>query len=901
MQPKNWIFTVPLRLRSLFQRRQADQELDDELRDHVELKTEEYLSKGMASQEARRMALLDMGGIEKRKEECRDTRHVNWLQDLLQDLRYGLRVLRKSPGFTAIVVLTLALGVGANTAIFSMVDSLLLRPLPAKNPDQLTVLAFQQGQGPLLTQFSAADLRDIRAQTSGAFSDMLGHMLAFDGVSLNGKADRAVSEYVTGNFFSLLGMKPYAGRVFVPFEGQTPGEDPITVLSYRYWKTRFGGDTDIVGKRILVNAHPCTVVGIAPPEFRGLYPAPVTQLYFPFGMLGTFEAGWPKDVMSNRVLQNLYVLGRLRPSASLATAQAELNVVARRLSSEYPETNKGMTLSVYPERYARPDPSTAGTLIKAAVLFLVLVGLVLLLACANIANLLLVRATSRAREMAVRAALGAARNRLVRQLLTESILLAIFGGVAGLFLGMSASRAIGSIDVHAPTSIQLLYGFDWRIFVYTFAAALFTGVLVGLVPALRASRTSISAALHESGRAIAGGKNRVRTALVVLQVAGSLMLLVIAGLFARSLGAVEHTNLGFDPHNVVDLTMDPSEIGYDETQGLAFYKSLLDRVRALPGVQSASVSSSVAMNNYVNTDYLKISDYQNPPGQGLPLVSYSVVSPEYFETMRIQILRGRSFTEADANGAPYTAVVSQAFAARYWPNQDPIGKRFAKVSGITNPVYEVVGVAKDCHFNDLTTPIDPYFYLPLTQDYALSSLQILQIRSAAPPDVVIRETQDVARSLAPNLPLFDIRTMTESLDTLQGFLLFRLASGLAAGLGLLGLILAIVGVYGVISYSVSQRTHEIGIRMALGARRAEVFKMILRQGFVIVAAGLVLGCLSAFAAAHLIANLLVGVSAADPATYSAVTLILALVALAACYIPARRAMFVDPMVALRYE
>jgi predicted permease len=379
------------------------------------------------------------------------------------------------------------------------------------------------------------------------------------------------------------------------------------------------------------------------------------------------------------------------------------------------------------------------------------------------------------------------------------------------------------------------------------------------------------------------------------------MLLVIAGLFARSLGAVQHTNLGFDPHNVVDLTMDPSEIGYDQAQGLPFYRSLLDRVRALPGVQSASVSSSVAMSNYPNTDYLKISDYQNPPGQGLPLVSYSVVSSKYFETLRILILHGRSFTEEDATGAPYVAVVSQAFAARYWPNQDPIGKRFAKVSGITNPVYEVVGVAKDCHFSDLTARIDPYFYLPLAQDYALSSLQILEIRSSTPPDVMIRETQDVARSLAHNFPLFDIHTMTESLDTLQGFLLFRLAAGFAAALGALGLISAMVGVDGVISYSVSQRRREIGIRMALGARRAEVLKMILRQCVVIVAVGLVLGCLSAFAAARLIANLLVGVGAADAATYSAVTAILALVALAACYIPARRAMCVDPMTALQYE
>jgi predicted permease len=892
---------ILLRLRSLFRREVADSELDSELRFHLERQIAANISAGATPAEARRAALREFGGVEELKEECRDMRHTNYIHDFIQDVRYALRTLRRSPGFTAIVVLTLALGIGANTAIFSLVDSLLLRPLPVKDPGQLTVLAFRQGQGPLLTQFSAADLRDIHSQAEGAFSDMLGHMLAFDGISLNGKADRAFSEYVTGNFFSMLGMKPYAGRLLLPSEGETPGADPVAVLSYAYWKMRFGGDPSIVGKRILVNAHPCTVVGIAPPAFRGLYPAPAAQLYFPFGMLRTFEAGWPKDLMSNRILQNLYVLGRLRPGISIATANAALKVVARRLSDEYPETNKGMELSAYHERYARPDPSTSGTLIRIATLFLALVALVLLLACANIANLLLVRATGRAREMAVRAALGAKRSRLIRQLLTESILLALLGGIAGVFLGMAGSRAIGSVDLHAPVPVQLISGFDWRIFVYTFAAALLTGIFVGLIPALRASHTSISGALHESGRTIAGGKNRVRTGLVVLQVAGSLMLLVIAGLFTRSLRAVQHTNLGFDPHNVVDFTMDPSEIGYGETQGLAFYKSLLERVRALPGVQSASLSASIPMSNYGQNDYLKISGYQNPPGQGLPLVSYSVVSPAFFETMRIPILRGRAFTDADVTSSPYVAIVNESFAARFWPNQDPIGKRFAKVSGIANPVYEVVGVAKDSHFSDLTGPIDAYFYLPLAQDYALSSMQILQIRSDAQPTVIVLETQDIVRTVAPSLPLFDIHTLTESLDTLQGFLLFRLGAGLAAGLGVLGLILAVVGVYGVISYSVSQRTHEIGIRLALGAQRLEILKMILGQGFAIVLLGLLLGCAAAFTAARLISNLLVGVSAADPATYATVTVILALVALAACYIPARRAMRVDPMVALRYE
>ncbi len=896
-----WLTKLSLRLRSLFHRHAADGELDSELRFHVERQIAANISAGMPPAEARRAALSEFGGVEKLKEECRDTRQTNYVHDLAQDLRYGLRMLRKSPSFTAIAVLTLALGIGANTAIFSIVDSLLLRPLPVKDPGQLAVLAFRQGHGPLLTQFSMPDLRDIRAQTASKFSDMIGHMIAFDGISVNGKADRAFTEYVTGNFFSMLALKPYAGRFILPSEGETPGADPIAVLSYSYWRMHFGGDISIVGERISVNGRPCTVIGIAPPEFHGLYPAPAAEAYLPFGMLRYYESGWPSDIMVNRLLQNLYILARLRPGVSLAQASAALDVVAQHLSAQYPESEKGLVLSAYPERFARPDPGTASTLVTIAALFLALVGLVLLLACANIANLLLVRATTREREMAVRAALGAARDRLIRQLLTESILLALIGGLAGLFFGMWGSRAIGSIDLHAPVPVQLIAGFDWRIFAYSFGAALLTGILVGLVPALRVSHLEISGALHESGRGIAAGKNRLRTGLVVLQVAGSLMLLVIAGLFTRSLAAVQHTNLGFDPQNVVDLTMDPSEIGYNEPQGLAFYKSLLERVRALPGVQSVALTSSTPMSNYGNNDYLKISDYQSPPGQGLPLVSYSTISPDYFGTVHLPILQGRAFTDADVTGSPYVAVVNRTFAKRFWPNQNPIGKRFQKVSGATNPVYEVVGVAENSHFNDLTSPIEPYFYLPVRQDYALSSLQILQVRSTAPPDAIIPETQDVVRSLAPNLPLFDIGTLTEHLDTLNGFLLFRLGAGLAAALGLLGLILAIVGVYGVISYSVSQRTHEIGIRMALGAQRAEILKMILGQGLVIVVAGLVLGCTSAFAGARLIGNLLVGVNPADPATYAIVTLILGLIALLACYVPARRAMRVDPMVALRYE
>lgn len=890
-----------MRIFALFNKKRRDQEFSAELESHVQLHIQENLCAGMTPDQARRDALMKLGGVEQTKENYRDRRGLPFLETLLQDLRYGFRALRKSPGFYATAVVTLALGIGVNTAIFSIVDSVFLRPLPVKDPGQLTVLAFRQGSGPLLTLFSIADFRDIRSQTTGAFSDMLGYQIGFDGLSLEGKADRALTNYVTGNFFEMLGVKPYLGRLILPSEGQTRGADPVLVLSYSYWKTRFAGNTAIVGKRVLVNGNPATVIGVSPPGFYGLSAFSSVQAYLPVAMLDTYESGWPHDFMVNRILQNLYVLARLKPRLSIPAATAELSVVARRLAAQYPDTDKDMTLSAYPERLARPDPDTGRMMIKASGLFLVLVVLVLFLACANVANILLVRATTRERELAVRAALGAGRGRLLRQLLTESVLLAFLGGIAGMLLGVGGSKAIQSIQLHAGAPVHLDFTFDWRVFAYAFAVALFAGVLVGLFPALRASQTSLNTVLRESGRSVAPGKNRLRTGLAVLQVAGSLTLLVIAGLFTKSLANLQHADLGFDPHNVVDFTMDPSEIGYSETQGLAFYKSLLERLRALPGVKSVSLAAWVPMTMVSYNDYLKVSGYETPPGEGPPLVYYNVVSAGYLDSMRIPILRGRGFTEADASGAPFVAIVSEAFAKHFWPGEDPLGKHFAKVSGITNPTYEVIGIAKDSRFVALTGPIDSYFYLPLAQNYDLAPAETLHVRSAEAPEATIRDVQADIRALAPGLPVFNVETMMESLDTLTGFLLFQIGAGFAAVLGLLGLFLALVGVYSVISYSVSQRTHEIGIRVALGGQTGETLKLILRQGFFIVVAGIALGCACAFAGAHLISSLLAGVSPSDPAIYVVVTIALALVALLACYIPARRATRIDPIVALRYE
>ncbi|MGC1170613.1 MAG: FtsX-like permease family protein, partial [Candidatus Acidiferrales bacterium] len=543
------------------------------------------------------------------------------------------------------------------------------------------------------------------------------------------------------------------------------------------------------------------------------------------------------------------------------------------------------------------DPNN--TVLTVGGLFLGLAGMVLLLACVNVANILLVRATVREREMAIRAALGAARIRLIRQLLTESIVLALLGGVAGMLLGFWGSSALGSINIQTDLPINFDFGFDWRVFAYATAAALVTGIVVGIVPAVRASRGNLSAILHEGGRGVVGGKNRLRTTLVVAQVAGSLMLLVIAGLFTRSLSKAQRTDLGFDPNHVVNLVMDPNEIGYNQAQTRDFYKSLLARVGTLPGVVSASAANSTPMGYYNNGDSLLIDGYQPPPGQPAPSSLYDTISGDYFRTMGISMLHGRTFTDADGENAQYVAIVSNEMAKKFWPNTDPIGHHFRMATDDKHSI-EVVGVAGDARFQGVTGPINPMFYVPFVQHQLGNSLQILQLRTAGAAETMIPEVERVIESLAPQLPLFDVQTMNRALDTLNGMLFYKIGAVLAAVLGFLGLVLAIVGVYGVVSYAATQKTHEIGVRMALGAQPLDILGMIFREGFLIVAVGLVVGIAGALAASRIVGSFLT-VSAHDPVTYALVTGVLACVALAACFIPARRAMRVDPMVALRYE
>ncbi|MGC2017655.1 MAG: ABC transporter permease [Candidatus Acidiferrales bacterium] len=819
------------------------------------------------------------------------------METLLQDIRYGVRTLAKNPGFMIVAIITLALGIGVNTAIFSMVDAFLLRPLPVNNPSQITVLAFQQQHQRQQTQFSTADYRDIQKQTSGVFSDVFGYVFGMDGLGVDGKADRIMTNYVSGNYFAAVGIKPALGRFILPSEGDVLNADPVMVLSYAYWQTHFGADPQIVGRKVSVDGHPVTIVGVAPKGFEGVYPILKVQGYLPLGMIAI--EGQPSDFMTNHQLRGMPVLARLRPGITLAQAQAALAVVSQRLSQDHPDSDKDMTVLAYPELRARPNPDPNNTVLTVGGLFLGLAGMVLLLACVNVANILLVRATVREREMAIRAALGAARIRLIRQLLTESIVLALLGGVAGMLLGFWGSSALGSINIQTDLPINFDFGFDWRVFAYATAAALVTGIVVGIVPAVRASRGNLSAILHEGGRGVVGGKNRLRTTLVVAQVAGSLMLLVIAGLFTRSLSKAQRTDLGFDPNHVVNLVMDPNEIGYNQAQTRDFYKSLLARVGTLPGVVSASAANSTPMGYYNNGDSLLIDGYQAPPGEPAPSSLYATISGDYFRTMGISLLRGRTFTDADGENAQYVAIVSNEMAKKFWPNTDPIGHHFRMATDDKHSI-EVVGVAGDARFQGVTGPINPMFYVPFVQHQLGNSLQILQLRTAGAAETMIPEVERVIESVAPQLPLFDVQTMNRALDTLNGMLFYKIGAVLAAVLGFLGLVLAIVGVYGVVSYAATQKTHEIGVRMALGAQPLDILGMIFREGFLIVAVGLVVGIAGALAASRIVGSFLT-VSAHDPVTYALVTGVLACVALAACFIPARRAMRVDPMVALRYE
>jgi predicted permease len=822
------------------------------------------------------------------------------MRNLLQDIRFTFRQMRKAPSFAVTAVLTLALGIGANTAIFSLVNTILLKPLPVDNPSQVTALAISQSKGPTLNFFSWPEVNAIRAQSQRSFSEVIAHNLGMDGLAVAGQQpQRVLTSYVSGNFFAALGLKPAAGRLFLRGEGEVQGSDPILVLDYDYWMLRFNGDASVVGRAVTVDGHPLTVVGVAPKGFHGVQSFVTVAAYLPISQMGI--EGISADYWNDWHSRSFNIYGRLRPGASMQQAGMELGLVAQNLMRQQPEAEKNIAISAFPEPSLRISTGDPKQMYVISGIFLSLAVMVLLLACVNVANLVLVRATVREREMAIRTALGAQRSRLLRQMITESVTLALIGGVLGMVLGVWASSALNHINAHADIPLRLTSDFDWRIFLYSFAIALLAGVVVGIVPAVRNAKSNINTVLHEGSRGVSRGRHWFRDSLVALQISGSLVLLVVSGLFLRSLSAMQTMDLGFKPDSVLNIAVDPNEIGLSGAQTHDLAANILARLQQLPGVEAASHATSTPMGYFNNGgDTMEIDGEPPPTNPSAWGAGYNIVTPEYFQTVGIDILRGRGFTKDDDAHGLDVVVISESAARKYWPNRDPIGRSFHMASDKTRKLV-VVGIARDAEFQlwggGKTLP---YFYIPYAQHFANNSFMTFQLKTQGNPLALAAAAEKTIHGLAPQLPVFQVQTMREALYTLNGLLLFQIAATLAAIMGGLGLTLAVIGLYGVVSYAVSQRMHEIGLRMALGASRGAVFKMIYRQSVVVVAAGLGIGLAMALLAAQAVGSIVI-VSVWEPATYVIVGSILAAAALASCYLPARRAMAVEPMVALRED
>jgi putative ABC transport system permease protein len=820
------------------------------------------------------------------------------METLLQDIRCGWRALRKSPGLTAIIAITIALGVGANTAMFSLINGFLIRPLPVPSAGQLTALVIQEKNSPLgALGFSYPEFVAFRQQAAG-YCEVFGQALAGNPpLTADGRTDRVAMTAVSSNYFSGLGVRPALGRLIVPSEGETPAEQPLLVLGYAFWKKRFGGDPGVIGKQVRIDGKPVEIIGVVPREFHGSFSIFEMDGYVPLGTM--FDAGPGNSFWSDRNSRLILAMGRLRPGVSMAQAQSLFDVISRRQSEQYPASDKGFSVRLLPERLSRPIPYANNAFLLISALFLVLSAIILLLACTNVVNILVAQASSRVRELAIRMALGGSRVRLIRQMLTETMLLAIFGGVLGVLLAMWASGLSRSI-YPSGLPLQLDFGFDWPVFAYAFGVILFSGIFVGLAPALNATRSDVNAILqHRGGSDGSGsGRHRVRRDLMILQVAGSLTLLMVAGLFVRSLKSAERIDLGFNQAQVLNVTLDPQENNYDEAQTKQFYRELELRIKAMPEVQSASLASSVPISTFPSRQRIYVENRPLVPDHQLPNILFNRIDSDYFETMRIPVLRGRGFLDSDKETAPLVAVVNQTMANRLWPGEEPLGKRFS-MKGESGPFLEVVGVVRDSKYQSIAEDSQLYFYVPLDQNY-LSS-RILQVRSSLAPSLLTGQIQREIREVNPAITVMDIRTMEESLEGGTGFFIFHLGASLAAFMGMFGLILAVVGVYGMVSHTATRRTQEIGIRIALGANPFQILRLVVGQGMRIVFIGVFVGLSAAWLLTRTMTHLLVGVSPNDPVVYIGVSVSLSLVALIASYIPARRATKVDPTVALRYE
>jgi macrolide transport system ATP-binding/permease protein len=906
----NWKQEIAKRLEGLRLRPEREAEIVAEVANHLQDRYDELRGEGVADEQALRDVLAELDATdlvpELRNAEEAPARDLpaegalstgHWYFDFPRDLRFAFRMLRKSPGFTAVAALTLALGIGANTAVFTVINTLLLNPFPIEKASEIIAVNTQgkaTNQIGDLGLLSFLNLQDLRAKTH-SFERLAGHFSPM-AVTMTDNAEprRVFMEVVTANYFETLGLRPYMGRFFLPEEDVTPGAAPVVVLGYTAWQGRFGGAPDILGRSIKLNNTRFTIVGVGPKGFKGLYAVFGPDLWVPSMMAEQVLPTQQQKALTDRALGVFTGIGRLKPGISMAQAGAEMKILGAALEKEFPAANEGQIIRLTPLLEAAFGPGQRQGLLLGGAMLMAIVGFVLLIACSNVANLLLARAAVRRQEIAVRMALGAGRGRLVRQLLTESVLLGLFSGALGFLFGYAGVRLLGSLRPaeYALNLAELKMNSD--VFVFAFIVAILTGLIFGIVPALRSSRTSVSEALKEETRTAGRSRGRISLANTLLagQVAVSLILLVIASLFLRNIQKEYTIDPGFQTKHLALFMLYPGQTGYDQVRTEQFYKDARQRVASLPGVSSVTWASNLPLWGRKDVGITIEGQEQRKKSEAVAAV-VNTVDPDYFATLGIPMIAGRDFTQNDRDISTPVAIINDTMAATYWPNQNALGKRLQLPRA--KQFLQIVGIVKTVNYESLGEPSHPCVYIPLRQNY--SENMILYVRTEHDPSTTLSAIQSEIHNMDPGLPVEDIRTGTKVID--QALWWSKIGVGLLGVFGLLALGLASVGLYGVMAYSVSQRRREIGVRMALGAGQNGVLKLVLRQGMTVVASGLAVGLMLALVLGRMLSRFLYGVSGSDPLSIGGASLVLLCVAFVACYLPARSATRVDPLVTLR--
>lgn len=816
------------------------------------------------------------------------------MESALRELRYAARSLLKHPGFTVVAIITLALGIGANTAIFSLVNTVLLRSLPVERPGEIVSVSVRD-RDDSMSAFSHPNFIDFRDR-----NQVLAGLLVYRFVPLSlsraGANERVWGYEVSGNYFDVLGVKAIKGRTFLPEEDKTRLTHPVIVVSFDAWQHRFGGDPNLVGSDVLLNNHQFRVIGIAPEGFKGTEFIYSPEMWLPASMMEWSEPG--SNWLDSRSTNNFLGAARLNSGVDVRQAEASLNLLANQLAEEYPDSNKGQSIRLGPPGFILPE--LRGAVVSFTWVLMAAVALVLLVTCTNLAGLLLTRATDRRREIAIRLAMGANRIGLIRQLLTESLLLSFLGGVAGLLLALWIIKVLLAFKPPIDFPLAIDVGMDWRVLLFSLAVSLIAGAVFGLTPALQATRPNLVQALKDTSAQGGAGRTRLRSGLVVAQIAISLVVLIAAGLVVRTLQQLQTMNPGFDSRDALMMSFDLGLQGYDEPRAQQFYHQLTERVRSLPGVKSSAITSYIPLSLNYNSRRVFVEGEPVDREANAPLAMNGMVGPQYFETMVTPVLQGREFNDQDRQKSEAVGVVNETFVRRLMPaaksSADAVGKRVS-FEGSGGAFIRIVGVAKDGKYFNIAEEPRSFIWTPITQDY--SSNGALMVRTAGNPESIFAAVRNEVSSLDPNLPLFDVKTLAEHMR----LALFpaRVAAMVLGVFGLVALLLSAIGIYGITSYAVAQRTHEIGIRMALGAQLRDVLKLVLGHGLKLIIMGAALGLIGAYLATRAITGVLYGVSATDPLTFVFVSLLLIAVALFACYVPARRATKVDPLAALRNE